>query len=223
MFWISKASTCGRLSFILLAMSDTAHDYQTTSAATTDGMDDLFGQGLAENQKAKPQGSAAAAGHDLGSADGLASWFSIEDASRRLGISKNAIQKRLKRGKLIGKKTSGPFGDIWLVDLSSENQVLEIQFENQEDSVDAEEAKPSGSASNGEELKGSAKGLASRTEVDFVWQMELLSRVERLSLENGQLKALLHEREKEVKLLTDSQHKPGWWTRFSNWFLKPGS
>ncbi len=206
--------------FILLLMSDTARDYQTTSAATTDGMDDLFEEGLAENQKAMPQGSASAGDYDLGSADGLASWFSIEDASRRLGISKNAVQKRLKRGKLIGKKTSGPFGDIWLVDLSSENQVLEIEFENQEGLAEAEEAKPCGSASEPQDFEGSAKGLANRAEIDFVWQMELLNRVERLSLENGQLKALLQEREKEVRLLSDSQHKPGWWAKFSSWFFK---
>jgi len=201
-------------------MSDTARDYQTTSAATTDGMDDLFEEGLAENHKAKPDGSASTVDYNLGSAEGLASWFSIQDASRRLGISKNAVQKRLKRGKLIGKKTSGPFGDIWLIDLSSENQVLEIDFENPEGLAEAEEAKPSGSASEQQDFEGSAKGLAGRTEIDFVWQMELLNRVERLSLENGQLKALLQEREKEVRLLTDSQQKTGWWTKFSSWFLK---
>lgn len=201
-------------------MSDTAHDYQTTSAATTDGMDDLFEEGSAENQKAKLLDSATAADCDFGSAKGLAAWFSIEDASRRLGISKNAVQKRLKRGKLIGKKTSGPFGDIWLVDLSSENQVLEIEFENPEGSVEAEEAKPSGSASEQQDFEGSAKGLAGRTEIEFAWQMELLNRVERLSLENGQLKALLQEREKEVRLLTDSQQKSGWWAKFSSWFFK---
>jgi hypothetical protein len=201
-------------------MSDTARDYQTASAATTDGIDDLFDEGLAGNQKAKPQDSAAPTYNDLGSANGLGLWFSIDDAARRLGISKNAVQKRLKRGKLTGKKTSGPFGDIWLVDLSSENQILEIEFENQEGSAEAKEAKPEGLASEHQDFEGSAKGLASRTEIDFVWQMELLNRVERLSLENGQLKALLQEREKEVRLLTDSQQKNGWWARFSSWFLK---
>lgn len=205
-------------------MSDTAHDYQTTSAATTDGMDDLFECGLAKNQEVEPYGSTSTASCDLGSAEGLANWLSIEDASRRLGISKNAVQKRLKRGKLIGKKTSGPYGDIWLVDLSSENQVLEVEFENPEGVDEAEEAKPSGSASERPDSEGSAKGLAKglagRTEIDLVWQMELLNRVERLSLENGQLKALLQEREKEVRLLTDSQQRTGWWTKFASWFLK---
>jgi len=36
----------------------------------------------------------------------------------------------------------------------------------------------------------------------------------------GWLESQLQDREKEVKLLTDSQHKAGWWARFSSWFSK---
>jgi hypothetical protein len=50
---------------------------------------------------------------------------------------------------------------------------------------------------------------------------EFLDRIERLSRENGVLRAMLDEQRREneqLKLLSDSQHKAGWWLRFCSWF-----
>ena len=33
------------------------------------------------------------------------------------------------------------------------------------------------------------------------------------------LSSEIRERDNQVKLLTDSQHKPGWWVKFTSWFL----
>ena len=48
---------------------------------------------------------------------------------------------------------------------------------------------------------------------------ELLRKVEALTYRNGYLEAQLAEKDTHIKLLTDSHHKPGWWARFSSWFL----
>lgn len=37
---------------------------------------------------------------------------------------------------------------------------------------------------------------------------------------NGYLEAQLEAERQQVKLLTDSQHKPGWWTKFMSWFKR---
>ncbi len=50
---------------------------------------------------------------------------------------------------------------------------------------------------------------------------DFLDRIERLSRENGELKIMLDQQVQEnqqLKLLTDSQNKTGWWSRFCSWF-----
>jgi hypothetical protein len=58
----------------------------------------------------------------------------------------------------------------------------------------------------------------------------LLEQIQALTYRNGYLESQLSEREKDIierdermKLLTDSQHKPGWWAKFSSWFFKGSS
>jgi hypothetical protein len=36
---------------------------------------------------------------------------------------------------------------------------------------------------------------------------------------NGYLESQLEIEREQVKLLTDSQHKAGWWHRLSSWFI----
>ena len=36
----------------------------------------------------------------------------------------------------------------------------------------------------------------------------------------GYLKAQIEAQDQQLKLLTDSQHKGGWWAKFSSWFFK---
>jgi hypothetical protein len=49
---------------------------------------------------------------------------------------------------------------------------------------------------------------------------ELQSKNEALIWRNGFLESQLQEREQEIKLLTDKQHKLSRWVRFMNWFLR---
>lgn len=79
-------------------------------------------------------------------------------------------------------------------------------------------AKGSAHAQEGspETMPGSAQGLAS-SNADR--ERDLLQLVVQLSKENGALQALLNEREQQLKLLTDSQHKRSWWARFSSWLV----
>ena len=44
-------------------------------------------------------------------------------------------------------------------------------------------------------------------------------KLEAASMRIGYLEARTENYESQIKLLTDSQHKRGWWVRFSSWFL----
>lgn len=86
---------------ILFPMTDTARDLSNTSPIDVEGLDDLYDKGLASLEQAQPTGSAVA---DQTQPDGLASFCTIDEAAEKLGISKNAVQKRITRGKLNAKK-----------------------------------------------------------------------------------------------------------------------
>lgn len=47
--------------------------------------------------------------------------------------------------------------------------------------------------------------------------LEMSRKLEAASYRIGWLESQLQEREKELKLLTDSQHKPGLWAKFTAW------
>jgi hypothetical protein len=48
---------------------------------------------------------------------------------------------------------------------------------------------------------------------------ELKQQLQGASYRNGYLEAQLEGRDRDIKLLTDSRSKRGWWARFSSWFV----
>ena len=76
--------------------------------------------------------------------------------------------------------------------------------------------------------QAAATGVQTLATVDSVGQTEkLLELVERQSKQLqdascriGWLESQLQEREKEVKLLTDSRHKAKWWQRIGRWLAE---
>ena len=44
-------------------------------------------------------------------------------------------------------------------------------------------------------------------------------KLEAASYRIGYLESQLEERDRAIKLLTDSQHQPSWWTKFKSWFM----
>ncbi len=63
------------------------------------------------------------------------------------------------------------------------------------------------------------KGVA--TENDRLWQLlkEKDAKLEALTMRTGYLEAQLETHKEQIKLLTDSQHKRGWWAQFCSWFV----
>lgn len=117
-----------------------------------------------------------------------------EQAAKALGKSVRTIRRLLQDGTLKGYKVAGRRRDEWRV-------------------------KPV-NVSAFEAVTSPVSPLI-RDENDRLWQLlkEKDAKLEALTMRTGYLEALLSERDRELKLLTDSQaeHR-SWWRRFASWF-----
>lgn len=212
---------------ILLCMSDTARDYQTVDPASIEGLDVLFTDNadkITQEQRGRSKGMAsrdqALPLEQLGNVP----WVSVEQAAALLGISSNAVIKRLNKGKLLGEKIPGQFGLKWTVNPSCLPQQIQVEVENCEEQPEEVWEQPGnskGTAFHAKAVPGTSEGYASES-------VQILAQV--IQTQNDQIQAqielIMHltdeirERDNQVKLLTNSQHKPGWWAKFSSWFFK---
>jgi len=148
--------------------------------------------------------------------------ITVDEAARILKISSNAVCKRLRKGTLSGQKIPGKFKDEWLVEgaglIEVVNPVDEDGPENVQDSTSSVQDQTPISpdlVQDGPSLsrlvslieKQSAKLEAAAGQIGYL-QAQLESQAR-----------LLETKEAEIKLLTDSQHKGGWWVRFCSWFV----
>lgn len=185
-------------------MSDTARDYQPLQPSAIDGLDDLFIEGVpAELPVAVPEG------------------LPVEDAALRLGLSERAILKRLRRGTLKGFKVPAKRGEKWLVcpeglpagpaEGHIEIEALPVGLPDIEnEGICPSQGLAAGVPSGVEQLVGLVQDLQAKLD-------KANDQLQSANFRNGYLESKLEEREKEIKLLTDGQHKPRWWARFKNW------
>lgn len=213
---ISKASTCLLLRSILPLMSDTARDYQTVDTSSIQGMDQLF-----ENETIVADKDSS---ESLKEVLPVEQGIPVEIAAARLGLSASGVLKRLRRGAMQGFKVPTKRGEKWLVSPSAiPSQVLDVL----EDSL----SQVSGVLVDDRE---SSLGVLSSAEESFLevsTASELMEDLKRRNFEleaslqaatwrNGYLESKLEERDKQILMLTDNQHKGGWWAKFSSWFFK---
>ena len=197
-------------------MSDTARDIELLDNASPEGLDDLF------EIEASPDATQVLPGEGLPSAT---LFCSVEEAAQRLNVSPRTVVKKLRKGSLAGFKSQGKYGEKWVVSLEGlPSATLEVE----EVSLGATQVLP------GEVLPSATLS----TDIDSAVQepeiIGLLPLFEKQSKElqaaywrNGRLETLVEELEarlslqqEQIKLLTDSQHKPGWWQRVKEFFYK---
>jgi excisionase family DNA binding protein len=116
-----------------------------------------------------------------------------EQAAKALGKSVRTIRRMLQDGSLKGYKVPGKRRDEWRVKAVavSANETVSVPIQ---------------------------KALV--TENDRLWQLlkEKDAKLEALTMRTGYLEAQLDSHKEQIKLLTDSKHKAGWWIRFCSWF-----
>lgn len=159
--------------------------------------------------------------------------ISVEEAAKLLKISPNAVCKRLRKGSLVGKKTPGKFKDEWLVEGAGLIEILDVDLSSSvQDSpceIAAEETKVQDQT---EDCATELQDRISSVQESPQATTRLIELVEKqaakLEAAAGQIgylqaqllsqKEALETKEEQLKLLTDSQHKTGWWSRFCSWF-----
>jgi hypothetical protein len=178
-------------------MSQPANDLHVQPATTTEGLDDIFDV----RELDASQGANLVhldANRDELDASQDANWLSVDDAAERLGISIRAVQKRLKKGTLRGRKEKTPTGERWLIDggeLDASQGANIVRLDANQDELDA------------------SHEIASDKLV-----RDLQAKLEAASYRIGYLEAQLEAERQQIKLLTDSQHKKKWWHRVGSWF-----
>lgn len=179
-----------------------------------DGLEPLFettepGSEI-ENQPAEPGSEAIS---------GLAQEIvSTDEAAKRLGISSRAVIKRLQAGSLQGFRDTTKTRSEWRIYWKEPGSEPAINSKRTQ-------AEPEGTST---EERTEAKELNGTGSDSYLIELnkKLLEQVQALTYRNGYLQSQLTEREQDIaeqdekiKLLTDSQHKRGWWSRFSSWFM----
>ncbi len=173
---------------------------ETDKRAALEGLEEIFdvgvGQAQSEAHPAQDQAQPEAQGQAQTEAH-----VPIADASRLLGIDRRYTLRLVHMGKLAGCKDSD---GRWRVSIESINSRLGLA---QSEAHPAQDQAQSEAQAEAQELDSFKDRLL----------IELQSKVEALTWRNGYLESQLQERDKEIKLLTDSQHKSGWWARFCSW------
>jgi hypothetical protein len=149
----------------------------------------------------------------------------VEKAAELLGLSINAIHKRLRKKTLPGRKVPGKFKDQWLVLLDETQLPIHIEIEEIEH-------EPGVSPGFSQDSPGQASGFSHKVselpeiqpkgQYEFIRELQI--KLETLTYRNGYLESQLAERDKDIserdqqiKLLTDSRHKAKWWQRIGRW------
>lgn len=185
-------------------MTEAARDLNVLTAATTEGLEELFDVEVAEGQ------AVARPPVDEGQPEGQT--VNIAEAAEILGITRRSALRLIQEGKLAGAKDGQ---GQWLVKTASIQTRLQAKnlTSSQTEPVAVEVAEVHGQGWPGGQVQGQQEILK-----------ELLTKIEALTYRNGYLESQLREREndlserdQQIKLLTDSQHKAGWWARFKKW------
>lgn len=186
-------------------MSEAARDSNATNATTTEGLDHLFEADLADVQ------TAASPLVDV--ADAHVHAITLNEAAQKLGITRRSALRLIQEGKLDAAKDGH---GQWLVKTDSIDRRLRGRLKANAHVSDIHVDMDDVHVQVGPDVQFDGQQAIMK---------ELLAKVEALTFRNGYLESQLHERERDIfeqqqqiQLLTDSQHKPGWWARFAKWW-----
>jgi excisionase family DNA binding protein len=194
-------------------MDNLAQNYQPSIPASIEGLDQIFVE-VAEDQ---------ADGQHVDGPPALSEGqaVSVLEAAETLNITRRSVLRLIHEGKLDGAKDGQ---GQWLIKtssiekrLSGKNPVL-LDLTPFDSSLDLVQDLAGPSLAEGQ-AEGQDEGHATtQSSIQDLMMRELLAKMEALTYRNGYLEAQLENQREQIKLLTDSQHKPGFWSKFAHWF-----
>lgn len=202
-------------------MTDTARDYKTLTTADTNGMDDLFECDAIAMQCETGDITSATQCEAVDLEQSLLEDCTIVEASQRLGVAPSTIYRRIKAGKYQTKSLMDGTVKVLLPRVvtmrEAENLITATQCEAVAADILPCEAAKSANATQREAVQNAS----SSPEMNILSQAfdDMARKLEAATYRVGWLESQLQEREKDIKLLTDSQHKTSRWAVFKKWFL----
>lgn len=201
---------------ILWGMSDTARSFQSPDPgldpASTDGIDDLFDvmPGLdIVTPDSKPGPDVISPG----------SWWTLAEAVTHLSVNEKTLRRWIKQGKVTAIKVQGARGEEWRIEPGQVRTSLESQKPGL-DIVSPDIIITSQSQAIDIDTEQVIE-LRVRLEIFERENQQLKEQLQGATYRNGYLEARLEGKEQEIKLLTDSQHKPiSLWQRVKEIFYR---
>lgn len=129
--------------------------------------------------------------------------WTLSEAAEAHNVTERTIRRWIKEQVLSAWKVEGPRGPEWRINPGSSVDKSSVQAGS---TVDLEPVVVH------EDNKWSE-------ELDRLWELlkEKDSKIEALTMRTGYLQHQVESQQDQLKLLTDSQHKAGWWQRFKSW------
>jgi hypothetical protein len=208
-------------------MTEPAQNYRTGETASIEGLEDLFGNEILSSESvAGPSQDISGPSQDEDA--GPSRYVSALEASLILGINKRSVIRLINEQKLDAIKENGKY----LIDKCAVERrkiaAKKIALVTDDVALDIEDASPSrdddtplyvaldiedAGPSRDDDTPENCFVPPSATIDAFA----LLKELEGATFRIGYLEAQLAERDQQIRLLTDSQHNPGWWARFKKW------
>jgi hypothetical protein len=201
-------------------MGDPVHD-RTNDSLTIEGLEDVFDLSGTSKGTAGTEGYSdpGQPGQDTIEATGVSTYISTAEAAKLANVDSRTIRRWYGQKKVRGQFSKGKLliahGDI--LSAAGDPPLFAAGTPGTESGTSTGTAGTDGQSDPGQ------PGYPDLPQTPAVAFADFLDRIERLSRENGELKAMLDEQRREnQKLLTDSQHKQGPWSRFWGWFMGRG-
>ena len=201
-------------------MDNLAKNYQNNSAAT-EGLDDLFGVesvGVSDTVQDTVQGNV---GHVQ---DNGPDEISVLEASKLLNVDRRSVVRLLNWQKLSGRKDER---GRWIVnkqsvlnrkldqdtiqDAASDTVLVEVQDSVLQSDASVQDSVLQSDASVQDSVLELVKQQGDQLKQAYSYLDAATARI-------MYLQEQLEQKDQQIKLLTDSQHKPSWWSKFSAWF-----
>ncbi len=132
-------------------------------------------------------------------------WTLIE-AANAYNVTERTIRRWIKEQLVSAWKVDGPRGPEWRINSGS---TMDKNQDHPGSTVDLE-------------ATALPEQNAPTFETDRLWELlkEKDAKIEALIMRTGYLQAQMETKEEQIKLLTDSQHKPSWWRRVKEFVFK---
>ena len=211
-------------------MNSSAENFQPDSSTSTDGLEQLFDttQDTVQDDTQKNSSPVQDSVHDDAQGtvqDDVQEFLSAKQAAKLLGIDRRSVVRLVNWQKLKGLKDNR---GRWQINKESvlarlertkadehEDYTSEVQ-----DTVQDDAHKDSSHVQGTAQVEiASSQQAFSNNELLTKAVLDMSSKLEAANYRVGYLEAQLVERDTQIKLLTDTQSKPGKWHQFINWFM----